>query len=54
MCGIAGFWTPAGVVAEAGADIVTEMTDRIGSRGPDACGLWQDAEFGIASSPMAP
>jgi asparagine synthase (glutamine-hydrolysing) len=48
MCGLAGFWTPAGLAADRAAEIVRGMTDRIQSRGPDAEGAWIDPEAGIA------
>lgn len=48
MCGIAGFWTPAGFRGEPSLDILNRMTDQIRSRGPDARGSWLDQEAGLA------
>ena len=47
MCGIAGFWRPAGLEPSAAAT-ATLMTDAIETRGPDDSGLWLDASAGIA------
>ena len=46
MCGIAGFWSPAGAPRN-GSAILTRMTDAIVHRGPDAEGQWSDAEAGL-------
>lgn len=48
MCGIAGFWRPAGTNAEAAAEALRRMTDAIAHRGPDADGHWVEAERGVA------
>ena len=48
MCGIAGFWSPAGFPADRAGAILTTMTDQIRSRGPDASGSWLDLDAGIA------
>jgi asparagine synthase (glutamine-hydrolysing) len=47
MCGIAGFWNPAGFSAESFA-ILKSMTDSIRHRGPDDEGHWQDPGSGVA------
>lgn len=47
MCGIAGFWRPSGLSADA-PSIVQAMTGAIRWRGPDADGIWIDPEKGIA------
>ena len=47
MCGIAGVWR-RGQQPEALADTVRAMTDAIRHRGPDADGLWQDEQCGVA------
>ena len=47
MCGLAGFW--AGNAREGDlAAVATSMADRIRHRGPDAGGVWVDAESGVA------
>lgn len=46
MCGIAGFLQPGPAPADA-AHVLRGMTDAIHHRGPDAEGLWVDAERGI-------
>ncbi len=48
MCGLAGFWYPAGTDANAASQVLTAMTDRIRHRGPDSNGHWIDADAGIA------
>lgn len=47
MCGITGFWRPAGLEASAG-DVLLRMTDCLRHRGPDDGGAWTDAERGVA------
>lgn len=47
MCGITGFWRPAGLEANAG-DLVLRMSDCLRHRGPDDDGAWTDPERGIA------
>lgn len=48
MCGIAGFWRPAGSNADQAAGSLRRMTDALAHRGPDADGHWIDAERGVA------
>lgn len=48
MCGIAGFWRPAGAQADTANAALRRMTDAIAHRGPDADGHWLDSERGIA------
>ncbi|MEO7363241.1 MAG: asparagine synthase (glutamine-hydrolyzing) [Gemmatimonadaceae bacterium] len=48
MCGIAGFWRPAGSNADLAAGVLSRMTDALAHRGPDADGKWIDAERGVA------
>ncbi|MBK8015730.1 MAG: asparagine synthase (glutamine-hydrolyzing) [Betaproteobacteria bacterium] len=47
MCGIAGFWRPGPMIAEAAEDEVRGMARTIGHRGPDDDGIWCDAAAGI-------
>ncbi|NUP56644.1 MAG: asparagine synthetase B, partial [Gemmatimonadaceae bacterium] len=47
MCGIAGLWAPT-IAPDDAARIVAGMTCAIAHRGPDADGIWTDAERGIA------
>lgn len=48
MCGLAGFWSPAGFGGEKSHALLRGMTDRIQSRGPDSEGAWLDPAAGIA------
>ncbi len=48
MCGLAGYWTPAGFRREEAGMLLARMTDRIQSRGPDDSGGWLDPDAGIA------
>ncbi|MEP6835175.1 MAG: asparagine synthase (glutamine-hydrolyzing) [Gemmatimonas sp.] len=48
MCGIAGFWRPAGTNAEAATRSLRRMTDALAHRGPDADGHWVEPERGVA------
>lgn len=45
MCGIAGIVLPSGVVPDR--RVLTEMTDRIAHRGPDADGVWTSPGVGF-------
>lgn len=47
MCGIAGFWAPAGLDPSS-SDILARMTSAIRHRGPDDAGCWTDANLGVA------
>lgn len=47
MCGIAGFWRPDGLPADAG-ECLERMTGAIQHRGPDDHGQWKDVTTGIA------
>ncbi|WP_347271552.1 asparagine synthase (glutamine-hydrolyzing) [Rhizorhabdus histidinilytica] len=46
MCGIAGFWRPSGLSANADR-LLASMTDAITHRGPDSRGSWYDNDAGI-------
>ncbi len=48
MCGIAGFFRPAGLVASAAEEILARVNNRLLHRGPDDGGAWIDAPAGIA------
>jgi asparagine synthase (glutamine-hydrolysing) len=48
MCGLTGFWQPAGFDAPAAQALVLSMAARIAYRGPDDAGAWVDADCGIA------
>ena len=48
MCGIAGFWCPAGVAADAATVQATRMADVLTHRGPNDAGVWVDGLAGIA------
>ncbi|MGH7547194.1 MAG: asparagine synthase (glutamine-hydrolyzing) [Gemmatimonadales bacterium] len=48
MCGIAGYFRPAGLAAEPAAAILDRMTATLRHRGPDDGGSWIDAAAGIA------
>jgi len=48
MCGVAGFFAPAGLVADDAAASAVQMRDQLVHRGPDDAGLWVDAAAGIA------
>lgn len=48
MCGIAGFFDPGGFEAGQAERLVTEMTQRIRMRGPDAQSYWCDGQVGVA------
>ncbi len=49
MCGIVGFWRPAGLGPEISARrVVEDMRDSLIHRGPDDAGTWLDGEAGIA------
>src|SRR5574341_47333 len=47
MCGIAGFWAPAGL-DRSSSDTLDRMTSAIRHRGPDDAGCWTDPNLGIA------
>ena len=48
MCGIAGFWRPAGDHADQAMSALHRMTDSLEHRGPDADGHWFDPQHGVA------
>lgn len=48
MCGLAGYWSPAGFAGEQSRAVLREMTHQIHSRGPDSEGAWLDREAGVA------
>jgi len=49
LCGIAGIWNPAGGIGADGLSAqVRRMAAAIQHRGPDAEGIWIDADAGIA------
>jgi len=45
MCGIVGYWSPAGSLPPV---TIHRMADRIAHRGPDAEGVWLDEAAGLA------
>lgn len=47
MCGITGFWHPAGLQADRADPVGRAMALRIASRGPDDAGTWSDLDNGI-------
>lgn len=47
MCGLAGFFSPAKLTADA-AEVARQMSEAIIHRGPDDTGVWVDAVAGIA------
>lgn len=49
MCGIAGFFRPAGLSAEA-QSALGRMSATLSHRGPDDSGIWTDAAAGVALS----
>jgi asparagine synthase (glutamine-hydrolysing) len=48
MCGIAGLWQRGGASREEVARAVEAMTAALSHRGPDDCGVWSDAQVGLA------
>jgi len=48
MCGIAGFFRPAGLAAADARPLVEQMSSMLRHRGPDDSGHWIDADAGIA------
>lgn len=48
MCGLTGFIIPSGFSQEVATSSLTRMTHAISHRGPDAAGVWLDANAGIA------
>jgi asparagine synthase (glutamine-hydrolysing) len=48
MCGLTGFWQPAGIDAPAARALVLDMAARLAHRGPDDSGAWVDAQAGVA------
>jgi asparagine synthase (glutamine-hydrolysing) len=48
MCGIAGFFRPAGLTGASAARVASAMADSLTHRGPDDAGTWTDADAGIA------
>lgn len=49
MCGITGFWDlKRSSTSDALSTTVRRMSDAIAHRGPDASGIWTDAEQGVA------
>jgi asparagine synthase (glutamine-hydrolysing) len=48
MCGITGFFDPAGFDVESATEALTRMRDRLTHRGPDDAGNWVDGNAGIA------
>jgi asparagine synthase (glutamine-hydrolysing) len=47
MCGLVGFWSTQPLPASAAQDAVQLACKQIAHRGPDAQGIWQDAERGV-------
>jgi asparagine synthase (glutamine-hydrolysing) len=50
MCGIAGFFRPAGLNAESPVPNLDRMSASLSHRGPDDSGIWVDAAAGVALS----
>lgn len=50
MCGIAGVWTSGGGNEERLRAAASAMADALAHRGPDASGIWCDAQAGVALS----
>jgi asparagine synthase (glutamine-hydrolysing) len=48
MCGIAGFFRPAGLSAAAAEHALGDMSAILSHRGPDDSGIWVDADSGVA------
>jgi asparagine synthase (glutamine-hydrolysing) len=48
MCGIAGFFRPAGLIADEAKPGLDRMSASLSHRGPDDSGVWIDAAAGIA------
>ena len=48
MCGLAGFFQPAGFGESTGKEIVEDMARVLAHRGPDDAGSWVDGAVGIA------
>ncbi len=48
MCGITGFFSPAGFDTALASRVIVDMTQRIRKRGPDAQSHWCDGDTGIA------
>lgn len=47
MCGLVGFWNPAGQPAAQLKDLVLRMAQAIAYRGPDDAGAWADEQTGL-------
>jgi asparagine synthase (glutamine-hydrolysing) len=50
MCGIAGFFRPAGLAAGAAEHELARMSASLSHRGPNDSGIWVDAAAGVALS----
>ncbi|MEW6593828.1 MAG: asparagine synthase (glutamine-hydrolyzing) [Thermodesulfobacteriota bacterium] len=50
MCGLSGFWQPAGFEASVGRQLAVKMADCLAHRGPDDAGVWVDQQVGVALS----
>jgi asparagine synthase (glutamine-hydrolysing) len=48
MCGITGFFRPAGLSGDAALAVLNGMSAILSHRGPDDSGTWVDADAGIA------
>jgi len=48
MCGLAGFFRPAGLFMPSCEELLKRLTDTLHHRGPDDSGSWVDADAGIA------
>jgi len=48
MCGIVGLFRPCGGDDEALAGVALRMADSLAHRGPDAAGVWTNAQAGVA------
>ncbi len=47
MCGFTGFIDPNGHYGGQAEAILVNMRDQLSHRGPDDCGIWQDAKTGV-------
>ncbi len=48
MCGLAGFFRPGGIAADAARRIVESQAATLDHRGPDDAGCWIDPQVGVA------
>jgi asparagine synthase (glutamine-hydrolysing) len=48
MCGLTGFWQPAGAPRAAMETLARQMAERLAHRGPDDTGEWANEKAGVA------